>query len=124
MICSSSKPSARPGHYLLIRFRKLIRHVLERKDISDSEMSLNWIAGHADILGNNLADKEARSAATGESRTSPGRTLPSALRNGLPSSLSATKQYHKASLQRIWMDSWSKSPRHDHLNSIDPSTPS
>ena len=124
VIRSSSKPSARPGHYLLIRFRKLIRHVLERKDISDSEISLNWIAGHADILGNDLADKEARSAATGESRTSPGRTLPPALRNGLPSSLSTTKQYHEASLQRIWMDSWSKSPRHDHLNSIDPSTPS
>ena len=60
VIHSSSKPSARPGHYLLICFRKLIRHVLDWRDINDSEIPLNWITGHADILGNELADKEAR----------------------------------------------------------------
>ena len=95
-----------PGHYLLIRFRKLIRHVLDRRDINDSEISLtHWVAGHADILGNELADKEARRVATSESKTSPKRTLPSALRIGPPNSLSATKQYHEANLQRIWTES-------------------
>ena len=124
VIRSSAKPSAKPGHYLLIRFRKLIRHVLAQNNTSSSEISLNWIAGHADILGNELADKEAGRAADSANYSSPRHALPSSLHKDLPSSLSAIKQHHEAGLQSLWTGTWRKSPRHDHINSIDPSTPS
>ena len=124
VIRSSVKPSAKPDHYLLIRFRKLMRQVLGRNNANKEELSLNWIAGHADILGNDLADKEARLAAVTSDNVSPSRELPPSLRKPLPKSLSVTKQYHDASLQRLWLTTWKNSPRHDHINSIDPSTPS
>ena len=109
---------------MLIRFRKLIRHVLAQNNTSSSEISLNWIAGHADILGNELADKEAGRAADSADNSSPRHALPSSLHKDLPSSLSAIKQHHEAGLQSLWTGMWRKSPRHDHINSIDPSTPS
>ena len=120
----STKPSAKPGHYLLIRFRKLIRHVLDQNNATKSQVSLNWIAGHADILGNELADREANIASSNADNTSPADTLPPSLCKSLPSSISAIKQYHEASLQSLWRVAWRKSSRYDHINSIDPTTPS
>ena len=124
VIRSCTKPTAKPGHYLLIRFRKLIRHVLAQNNATRSQVSLNWIAGHSDILGNELADREANIAASNADNTSPENTLPPSLRKSLPSSISATKQFHEASLQSLWRVAWRKSPRYDHINSIDPTTPS
>ena len=124
VIRSSTKPSAKPGHYLLIRFRKLIRHVLDQNNATKTQVSLNWIACHADILGNELADREANIAASNADNTSPEDTLPPSLRKKLPSSISATKQHHEASLQSLWRVAWCKSTHYDHINSIDTTTPS
>ena len=124
VIRSSTKPTAKLGHYLLIRFRKLIRHVLDQNNATNSQISLNWIAGHADILGNEQADREANIVASNANNASPENLLPPSLRKSLPSSISATKQFHEASLQSLWRVAWRKSPRYDHINSIDPTTPS
>ena len=124
VIRSCTKPTAKPGHYLLIHFRKLIRHILAQNNATRSQVSLNWIAGHSDILGNELADREANIAASNANNTSPENTLPPSLCKSLPSSISATKQFHEASLQSLWRVAWRKSPRYDHINSIDPTTPS
>ena len=50
--------------------------------------------------------------------------LPPSLCKKLPSSISTTKQFHEASLQSLWRVAWRKSTRYDHINSIDPTTPS
>ena len=50
--------------------------------------------------------------------------LPPLLCKSLPSSISVTKQFHEASLQSLWRVAWRKSPCYDHINSIDPTTPS
>ena len=63
-IQSSSHPTAKPGHYLLIHFRKLMKRLQNKKNVDHEALSLNWIAGHADILGNELADREAKLAAS------------------------------------------------------------
>ena len=57
-IQSSSHPMAKPGHYLLIHFRKLMKRLQNKKNVAREALSLNWIAGHTDILGNELAEKQ------------------------------------------------------------------
>ena len=71
MIRSGAHPTVKPGHYLLLCFRKLVRHLQEKKDLDNTSISLNWIAGHADIKGNELADREAKLAALRRDKASP-----------------------------------------------------
>ena len=121
---SCIRPTARPGHYLLTRFRKLMQHVLDKKHIDENAISIKWIAGHTGNWGNELADREAKIAATHADNTSSRRRLPTALKRPLPSSISALKQYHNSSLLSMWARIWRQSPRYHHMASIDPSLPS
>lgn len=121
VIRSGARPTAKPGHYLLFRFRNLVRHLQERKDLDDTSISLNWIAGHADIEGNELADREVKLAATRRDMASPCRDLPKTLWKRLPRSTSAVKQAHEAHLQAKWSDEWKTSTRYAHIKALDPS---
>jgi len=121
VIRSGVCPSAKPGHYLLLRFRKLVRYLQEKKDLNNKAISLNWIAGHADIEGNELADREAKLAALKKEKASPRRELPKTLWKSLPLSTSAVKQSHNNQLQKKWHETWENSPCHPHIKAIDPS---
>jgi len=44
LIKSGARPTAKSGHYLLFRFRKLVQHLQEKKDLDDKAINLNWIA--------------------------------------------------------------------------------
>jgi len=124
VIRSGENPTAKPGHYLLLRFRNLMRHLHEKKDSSREDVTVRWIAGHKDVEGNEVADREAKLAVKGEAESSPRANLPTALRNPLPRSIPTLKQTHNAKLTKLWKDEWSKSPRFPHLSSIDPTLPS
>ena len=124
VIRSCTHPSARPGHYLLTCFRKLMKHLLRKKRIKSNMVTIKWIAGHTGNWGNELADREAKQAANNADSSSPRRQLPAALKQPLPSSISALKQYHNSSLRSLWANLWRQSPRHHHIASIDPSLPS
>ena len=119
VIRSGARPTAKPGHYLLFCFRNLVRHLQERKDLDNMSISLNWIAGHADIEGNELADREAKLAATRRDLASPHCELPKTLQKSLLCSMSAVKQAHKAHLQMKWSDEWEKSTRYAHIGVLD-----
>jgi len=120
VIRSGARPTAKPGHYLLFHFRKLVRHLQKKKDLDDEAIRLNWIAGHVDIEGNELADREAKLAAVRKETSSPRRDLPKTLRKRLPTSTSAIKQTHESQIQRKWHEEWKKSPRHPHTVALDP----
>jgi len=120
VIRSGAHPTAKPGHYLLFRFRNLVRHLHERKDLDHTSINLNWIAGHADIKGNELADREAKLAALRSDMASPRRELPKSLRKCLPLSISAMKQANEDCLHKKWQEEWMASPRHPHINALDP----
>ena len=83
VIRSGARPTAKPGHYLLFCFRNLVRHLMDRKDLNNNSISLNWIAGHTEIEGNELADREAKLAATKKDMTSPCRDLPKNLKTSM-----------------------------------------
>ena len=119
VIRSGAHPTAKPGHYLLLHFRKLVCHLQDEKDLENASINLNWIAGHADIEGNELADREAKLAALKKDKASPCRELPKLLRHPLPFSTSAVKQAHEDSLQKRWREEWQGSPRYPHIRALD-----
>ena len=124
VIRSSTHPTAKPGHYLLTHFRKLMKRLQNKKKVNSEALSLNWIAGHADILGNELADREARLAAISQTSATPRHLLPKILCKPLPLSISAAKQDHNARIQNEWQRLWKRSLRYDHMATIDSSLPS
>ena len=124
VIRSSTHPMAKPGHYLLTHFRKLMKCLQNKKKVNSEALSLNWIAGHADILGNELADWEARLAAISQTNATPQCLLPKILCKPLLLSISAAKQDHNARIQNEWQRLWKWSPHYDHMATIDPSLPS
>ncbi|OCH87366.1 hypothetical protein OBBRIDRAFT_715138, partial [Obba rivulosa] len=76
-----------------------------------------WVPGHMDVRGNELADTEAKKAASGVS-SHPSR-LPKLLRSTLPASSSALKQHFNKLLKNLARDSWSKSTRYARMQAID-----
>ena len=122
-VCSCTHPVARPGHYLLTRFRKLMKHLLKKKHIKSDMVTIKWIAGHTGNWGNEVADREAKLAANSADNSSPHQPLPVVLKRPLPSSIAVLKKYHNSSLCSLWANLWRQSPRHQHITSIDPSLP-
>ncbi|KAI0630018.1 hypothetical protein C8Q77DRAFT_1016294, partial [Trametes polyzona] len=55
-------------------------------------LTVRWVPGHLGVPRNELADEEARTAAGGE--TSERRSLPKALRKGLPINAAKARQTH------------------------------
>ncbi|OCH84713.1 hypothetical protein OBBRIDRAFT_712456, partial [Obba rivulosa] len=84
-------------------------------------LTLRWVPGHMDVRGNELADTEAKKAASGIS-SHPTR-LPRILRSMLPASSSALKQHFHKTLKDQAKDSWSKSTRYARMRAIDPLLP-
>ena len=94
----------------------------KKRGAAKYSLTLRWTAGHVNIEGNEMTDKEAKLAAEGT--TSETATLPKSLRKPLKHNKSAAKQHFKSGLNSIWRKEWQKSPRIERLKHIDPSLPS
>ncbi|KAG1780898.1 hypothetical protein EV702DRAFT_963579, partial [Suillus placidus] len=69
---------------------------------------------HEGIHDNEMADKEAKSAATSRMNNRDRVAFPKYLRHGtLPLSLSALKQAHHQKTHLRWRRMWAKSPRYN-----------
>jgi len=121
VIWSGKNPSAKSGHYLLLHFRNLICHLQDKRDVNKEDLMVKWIAGHMEVKGNEVADREVKLAAKGETHSSPKKKSPSSLCKPLPHSVPALKQAHNVRLKGIWKDEWSESPHFPHTLSINSS---
>jgi len=59
---------------------------IQKKYPSNKNITLQWVAGHREVLGNELVDAAAKEAARGTS--SPQQTLPLILQAPLPHNIS------------------------------------
>lgn len=126
-IAADNKPSLqasrlrRPaaGHYLMDELHSRVDAALRKHPNLD--LTLRWVPGHVDIVGNEIADQEAKKAANGVS-SDPSR-LPRILRKPLPASRSAVKQAFEAKLKERAKEAWKSSTRYTRISAIDQSLP-
>ncbi|ETW82614.1 hypothetical protein HETIRDRAFT_28205, partial [Heterobasidion irregulare TC 32-1] len=85
-------------------------------------LTLQWVLGHIDIIGNKRSDKEVKAAVRG--LTSMDTVLPKAIRGHLPFSWLAARQRFKDGLKKCWKKLMEQSPRWQKLQRIDPTAPS
>lgn len=113
--------STKSGHYLIDHFRSMITDVKKANRDRRFTVTVRWISGHDGVMGNELADQEAKKAAKARADSSPRGSLPPYLRKGvLPSSISALKQAQKRESSERWARFWRKSPRYERTTKIDP----
>ncbi|KAF8801937.1 hypothetical protein BYT27DRAFT_7197650, partial [Phlegmacium glaucopus] len=74
-----------------------------------------WIAAHSNVAGNEHADREAHSAASGAA--SPVTHLPQLLRRQLPLNSVLIKEQMATTLQEEWEAKWQMSPRKGRMDS-------
>ena len=55
-IQASEYPTVKSGHYLCLCFRNLLRKVTRENGITRQDITLQWIAGHKDVEGNEATD--------------------------------------------------------------------
>ena len=126
-IQSGASPSTTAGSYLIEEFARLTRAIAKKFHNQNSELRLTvrWIPGHKGVLGNELADAEAKRAAESLDNSSARRMLPRYLQAApLPHSVSAIKQWHRKALMKKWKEEWTTSPRYIRAKAIDPDMPS
>jgi RNase H len=108
-----------PTQYLLDNVHVAILR-LKRKH-RRLHIHMEWVPGHMDIEGNEIADEHAKRAADGE--VSNSNDLPDSLKKRLPASIAALRAKRKKSLMQHWRKIWSKSPRFTKMSQVDPNLP-
>jgi len=111
---------AQSAHYLLDHIHDAILHI--KCQHHHLCIHFEWVLGHNDIKGNEMADLKAKAAAEGS--VSCISALPPSLHHHLLDSLAAIKAHRKELLLQHWRDAWVTSPCHDKIAKIDSSLPS
>jgi hypothetical protein len=97
----------------------------QQHNLTKSNITIQWVPGHENIIGNKKADKEARLVTTHPNHTSPNKRLPLYLHgNQLSSSISALKRAQCESSKARWTRLWVMSPRFQLMKKYDMNTPS
>jgi ribonuclease HI len=109
-----------PGQYLVREFYAQINRLLEHN--SCLSIKVGWVPGHKGNIGNELADKHAKTAALGD--YAPPHHRSSLLEHPLPASSSALKAMACAHMTEEWNQEWTMSPRgHCFAATIDKNPP-
>ena len=110
------------GHHLAREALRMANIVQKHQGKTKHELTLRWVAGHEGMLGNKIADTEAKKAANGRTLEKP--SLPAYLRKVLPLNPATLRQHHNAKLITDWATEWKNSKRGRAFLRLDKSTPS
>jgi hypothetical protein len=112
----------KPGQHIAAKILQTAKQLKTHRGNRRFKLTFRWSAGHIGINGNEDADKEAKSAAEGESSDS--QDLSPYLRKPLAHSLSAIRQKQNDNLKSKWAAGWAASPRYRRHRFQDMLTPS
>ena len=73
-------------------FRNLLKKTHRENGTTRKDIMLQWIAGHQDVEGNEVADRAAKRAALDTRATSPRLLLPKCLHGSLLAGIPTEKQ--------------------------------
>jgi ribonuclease HI len=121
-LTAAATPSNKSGHYLADTFLTTAFKLRKTYRTANYALTLRWTAGHVNIEGNELADKEAKLAAEGIMLDT--NALPKILKKPLKYSKSAVNQAKKKKIKVTWTCRWNKSPHAQKTKHINPSLPS
>ncbi|KAK6972214.1 hypothetical protein R3P38DRAFT_2418296, partial [Favolaschia claudopus] len=94
-----------PGQYLVRTFHDQLAKL-------SSTVHVAWVPGHKDVEGNEMADSEAKTAATGgASSNTPLTRAIRTLKHQLPASAAALRAQEKTSMRGRWSKQWADSRR-------------
>lgn len=120
VIQSGEHPSTKPGHHIIRKFHSSLSRLRNTTPIDKWQVTLQWLPGHANIPGNELADQEAKKAAEGpQSNSRPNRLPPYLRKNGLPGSISAAIRTQQDLSKKRWYETWIRSPRYKLASKFD-----
>jgi len=108
------------GQHLTQEILRSANKLVKRGKKNKYSLTIRWTARHEGIVGNKLADQEAKKAADGLS--SKKLTLLHYLRKPLLINPSTVKQDHNARLKKAWTNEWCNSERGRKMLKIDNST--
>src|SRR6266481_3481814 len=122
VIQALSSCQAKLGNSLLILIHSHCDRLTATSRRRPISLCLDWILGHDSIRGNELADAEAKKAASMDSSLTA--MLPAKLRvPELPYSLTAVWNAYNLELIGQWKSRWALSPWHKWLDKIDTKLP-
>jgi ribonuclease HI len=107
----------KPGQHLAAEFLKLAGQVARARRKGKYSLVVRWTTGHSGIKGNEEADKEAKTAAEGNS--SAAKDLPAYIRKTIKKSTSALKQDNNKRLNEAWKAEWNESERYKRFKAPD-----
>jgi len=99
----------------------LVKKLRESANNLRCKLTIMWISGHSEVMGNEKADELAKQAT--EHRSSRLATLPPDIRRGIPISISAAKEELHQQLLRDWEEQWNNSPRRERFIKLEDSVP-
>ena len=111
-----------PAHHVAREALRLGNMVKKRTRGRNYALTLCWTAGHVGIPGNEIADKEAKKAATGH--TSDKNLLPTYLKRPLLINPSAVMQQKNTEIKQRWNKTWKESIRGRRLAKLGYKAPS
>src|SRR5579863_6174974 len=112
----------RPGHHLAREALRMANKAKKLRGNTSYKLTVCWAAGHEGIMGNEMADAEAKKAAAGLSSLKS--SLPPYLRKPIPQNPAALKRQHNDALKQSWITDWRGSTRGLKLKEIVPDSPS
>ena len=99
----------------------LVKQLREAANNIRCKLTIIWISGHSEVIGNEKADGLAKQAT--ERKSSRMSSLPPSIRKGVPSSISAEKENFHKHLLRDWQEHWHDSPRRERFLELEENVP-